>query len=1266
MKSTARVDGVTPGGRTQVAVRARNCGVLPAVVLAVVLGAAAPRPADAQAWFPSDPPAGTFTDDFESGTGLWTLVGPTQWTTGTTGSCLTGTYLTDNDVGPGLAIITSSIPGTGAYNPADWENIRFDVEIHSDAGAPPEGQVGLLWGLWPDSAINPDGNPDAGYVFFFDYLADSAQPLGGDNRARWHFIRRDDDVNKMIAEGDVVLEAGVANLDSMYAGMCYRVRLETFCGGMRIQVRNDSVGSSWYTVFQWSDAMDPVLTPGAAGLYHGSPGGPDLYRFDDVEVSSWGSVCSLYTSGWSAWTAETPQEVKFKLLYDAALEDPFLARGEEAGGGPNQGRIDADATLLTGGAECGFPSTSLPLAQQWHQLVDLPTPIEAASGGNETALLSFLNPVADTIPATDMFTFGQPADENLLVAFGATPVANTLMAAYQWYAGVRGVGGEWDDLHDPAAACRLWYVVFITDGGESCADPNNNQINPDGASYNAASEWLNDAGAESFANPATGLTTVPVFTVGFGGGAGIQADFGELQNIATATGGQAYTAEDAGQLAAILYDVINQVIPANRSFLPVTVSPPPNTYGSGQSSDFLLTVPMFVPQDSTSVWDGHLYGFLISPNQPTPPVYPPGTVDGTGTDISGQIDVTQAEWDAGARLATQLTDSTGRNVFYERDVAGTPTRTALTAIKSNATLRTQFKTWLNWPGGVTDAEADQIVDWMALTTGHTTRPLGDIYHSQPVIIGPPSNFTYALHNIHNYSTDFTATHKFRRRITAAGANDGLLHFFDAGFYNRDTTNYPNQFDLGDGTELFSFVPRAVMNRLYGMTFGTEQQYLVDGNIATGDVFIDPGTGTREWRTVVVGTMRRGGRGLVALDVTQPDPYNVGVPVETALPGCTDGSTTGCNGDYPKPLWEFNAPDDTDENGDTEPDLGWTWSTPVIARVKKDVGGADPDDMYVVFFGGGWDRAGAGTMGTFLYGLDVATGNIIYKQNIGGDRGVPGGMSSLDVDDDGWIDRIYFGDTAGGLYRLDVTADATFTGGRVDNWTLTNIYRFGPVTATLPDGTTATRQLEFYMKPTIVPAAFSGGSFVFALAIGTGDRANVGAKDGVPNRFYFVIDDPARSGTPPFDESAGIHQVLLTDPNAGSGTSYLDPANGEYGWFLVLNNSEKVNADAIVANEIVQFPTFQPSDDLVSPTETPNEAAKCQAVGIGRLYTVNFQNADSEGSDRGVDLGSGLIGGVTDYTVGDETRSLATTFDFKTEETVLGGFRFHRVTNWRQD
>jgi Tfp pilus tip-associated adhesin PilY1 len=419
--------------------------------------------------------------------------------------------------------------------------------------------------------------------------------------------------------------------------------------------------------------------------------------------------------------------------------------------------------------------------------------------------------------------------------------------------------------------------------------------------------------------------------------------------------------------------------------------------------------------------------------------------------------------------------------------------------------------------------------------------------------------------------------------------------------------------------------------------------------------------------MTITALQQGGRSYLALDVTHPDPPGTSGPGMPADPGCLAGSAAGCTGVYPRVAWELTDTTDEDANcpgglvGDQcAPywDLGWTWSPPAVGRVKVD---GDPDDMFVAFFGGGWDdqnykrEAYSSLTGNFFYGVDVETGEIVYKEAVPGSM-LPGGVATLDADADGFVDRVYFGDTTGGLWRLDVTAEATLSGTppRVTNWTRTKIYQF-PV------------EQEFFARPVVVPALFSGGGYTWAVAIGSGDRANVTLEDGVENRFYFVLD----AGDNVTRTEANLEEILLTDPNVAAGTSYLNPPT-TYGWFLHLRENEKVNADAIVAGQKVQFPTFEPTPIEIDPLDP-----RCVAVGTGRLYEVFYSNANSIGDDgqqnpegstepRDEDLGQGLIAGGTAYTIGDTTVAQYTTWEGRMEEREIALFREHVVTNWRQD
>ncbi|MDD9892418.1 MAG: PilC/PilY family type IV pilus protein, partial [Gammaproteobacteria bacterium] len=147
-----------------------------------------------------------------------------------------------------------------------------------------------------------------------------------------------------------------------------------------------------------------------------------------------------------------------------------------------------------------------------------------------------------------------------------------------------------------------------------------------------------------------------------------------------------------------------------------------------------------------------------------------------------------------------------------------------------------------------------------------TSVLGPILSSNPVYVGPP-NFDYpdefenpsddAAERYHKFATDNAG----RAPMVYVGANDGMLHGFDA------TT----------GEERIAFVPSRVLSNLgsYSDPAFTPQAY-VDGQISVVDVYGRyPGCGATSpcWRTILTGSLGRGGQGIFALDVTNPGSYD---------------------------------------------------------------------------------------------------------------------------------------------------------------------------------------------------------------------------------------------------------------------------------------------------------------------------------------------------------------------------------------------------------
>ncbi|WP_368561895.1 pilus assembly protein [Pseudoxanthomonas sp. UTMC 1351] len=232
--------------------------------------------------------------------------------------------------------------------------------------------------------------------------------------------------------------------------------------------------------------------------------------------------------------------------------------------------------------------------------------------------------------------------------------------------------------------------------------------------------------------------------------------------------------------------------------------------------------------------------------------------------------------------------------------------------------------------------------------------LGDIVNSQPVYVGAPNGRLF-------YGTEFTGSSTYGAFVTAqvsrkpviyVGANDGMLHGFDAR----------------TGEETFAFIPSAAVTNLREYTSPDYvHRYYVDGDITVADAYIN-----NAWRSILVGTMGRGGRAVYALDVTDPDNITF--------------------------LWEKSATD--------IPALGNVLGKPIIAQV------ANGD--WRVFIGNGPNGTGDSAQ-LIMVGLGNGT---VTTVNTG--AGTNNGMTAVNVWNTGvsdFADTVYAGDLRGNLWKI---------------------------------------------------------------------------------------------------------------------------------------------------------------------------------------------------------------------------------------------------------
>jgi type IV pilus assembly protein PilY1 len=303
------------------------------------------------------------------------------------------------------------------------------------------------------------------------------------------------------------------------------------------------------------------------------------------------------------------------------------------------------------------------------------------------------------------------------------------------------------------------------------------------------------------------------------------------------------------------------------------------------------------------------------------------------------------------------------------------------------------------------------------------RYLGAIVNSSPQFVSvPDERYPDTIEGSlpsERYST-FKTAQSTRTPMVYVGANDGMLHAFDVSVetssstdVNGDTVTVINAMSGVSGSEVFAYVPAlltADLPQLAQAAYSFDS--FVDATPTLRDVFVDAdgdGAGTdKAWRTYLVGGLRNGGRGIYALDVTDP---------ATTF----DATATTTNNQKAANIARFEY---------THADLGYTYSRPQITKMN--------DGSWVTVVGNGYNSVGDGAAKLFLLDLDTGlplvgacpTADGILNTGVGSKAGATceastsdcNGLSSptlVDLNGDFKVDRIYAGDVHGNMCVFNV-------------------------------------------------------------------------------------------------------------------------------------------------------------------------------------------------------------------------------------------------------
>lgn len=938
---------------------------------------------------------------------------------------------------------------------------------------------------------------------------------------------------------------------------------------------------------------------------------------------------------------------------------------------------------------------------------------------------------------------GAVGEEGLLTSQTARPQAEALLDAGYYFRGEDlPVGGQSAMTSPITLDCDKSVIVLITNGLSNKDDDGElanivGDLDGDGAEanpYGLGTHYLDDVAKylhDTDASNLDGIQRINTHTI-----LAFQAHDDLLERTADVDHGDGtYTvATNEASISKALNDIFVALLAeVDTAFVaPVVPTSPENRTYSGQR----VYLGFFYPKNDEP-WHGNLKKFGISNggeimsrsiggNDPVSAVVESGTYkglfkDATLDDPTSTI-TASSYWstaDAGQvakggvgqklldRAFTSDTGSGHRNIYTYL----TPTNSSVVTADGDLTLNQNafstanasitFDTTLGLSAA---ADKDKLISFVHgldsyddNADGDTTdlRPwiMGDILHSKPLVVNY-SSYTFSEANEANCNVN--------KATVYVGANDGMMHAF------RDC----------DGAERWAFIPPDVLPNLQEMR-SDGHPYYVDGTptVYKYDADRDGNIETLQGdKVVLLFGLRRGGNAYYALDVSDPD--------------------------APEYLWQADS-------STGFPQMGQSWSTPNLGKVKVGTDtmmvafvGAGYDNLnedgrfgdtqgftnadvvttinssgettsqHVVTPGrDGTTPVTNHPVGRGVYAIKIATLNssgvptiapsasnvwdFVYGDVSNASNSArltysfPTDITVMDTDYDGYVDRLYAGDTGGQMWRFSAhgaggTGLLPYSNPQVSTWYGKRIF----IANGTGNGSSGTNGRKIFYRPSVTQEI--GG--VINLYFGTGDRAHPLNED-VIDRMYGVFDR-GQDTTAEIDEDNLVdvtdNELQVATTLATDISSILNDleSTSKYGWFIELNETghegEKVLAPALAFNKVAYYTTYAPSGSVNANPCEPGD------LGLSRLYAVdyltgeaalNFDNAnnnpsghndnslvatdtradDGKGhvlrrSDRSIELGTGIPSGIVVLMPpsGDATLLIGCGGGLCTEDPAPGG------------
>lgn len=566
--------------------------------------------------------------------------------------------------------------------------------------------------------------------------------------------------------------------------------------------------------------------------------------------------------------------------------------------------------------------------------------------------------------------------------------------------------------------------------------------------------------------------------------------------------------------------------------------------------------------------------------------------------------------------------------------------------------------------------------------------LGDIVNSSPVSVGRPTA-SYDTSFGDNTYLEYKQKYEKRRQMVYVGANDGMLHAFNVGFYDPNTLSYElsanGEVEHPLGAELWAYVPYNVLPHLQWLAKADyPHTYYVDGSVRSYDVniFTPDATHPGGWGTIIVVGMRFGGgdftldpnsdadgnaaddittrSGFIVMDVTDPEspPVLIGELANYTLGFASADSA----------VMKFRAPNSSDGSY-TSPDInrwflllgsgpsGYDTTTKTKALNAAETSGNASIIIY--------DLASK-SIHTSLYGIQTLA--------------FVGGITATDWNQDYMDDDFYFGTVSG---------TAAAPSGK--------LYR-GVPTVSGSSVSFATSVLFNANQPiSAAPTTLADHLKNFWVYFGTGRFFVVDDNASVTQQSYYGIKEPKTAGVMTNttvavsslinttdiqvfadgsvrSKSSGTSPVTLS--NGGSAGAFYDVADEvskTSGWYFNFSRTRSRNTTkSVVADQSLVFSEYQPSGLKCQPEGQGYLNAPHLFVGIpgyfaplGKDTSVKFNGKDLVNLSTSLGLGAPSAPQIHQNSNGVRNAVVQTSTGQVTWQTITAGSLPGKRESWRE-